>query len=519
MFVFTNTLELLLFFIFIFCDVCYCQRRIEEGMNLTTSSPKPYVVYLTKAEISKRNYDFWLCGGALVTKDFILTSAACVSDVNYLYAIAGYDKYVIDEDIEKDECTKKMKKKVIFTCVPVSYNFDFDLLEKWSYIDIALVKVESPYDFTDTTYTEICSYIPTTIPINYDPKYQMADIDAIVLGWGHDLLWRKHGDIINYNAEKIEYAPTLVMDKRDCMKSYEVYPNMTYIIEQYMICTLEEGNLNDKGDPIVKSLPTAEGCTGTQKAGREGEDCEEQNDANQFSRRDISNDNRTYYNYTTYEYIKKAARERRFNRTRRSGICQNDHGGPLVTWVGTREVVIGVASVFKINEASECIGPFLYTSTQCNGAFLDCVLNADIDQKNKKRKSRRMLLCDSPPSVKGFDMVKNHISWKNHPAGPAHNEMPHNNIPIKPVVPHYQPNPNTYQNYKNPQYSSRVTPHPQYGSNGLRGNRYHEYGAYPEHYKPPLARYQGNRLIPGFENLDEPTYSMRPQNPYYEPQA
>ena len=63
---------------------------------------------------------------------------------------------------------------------------------------------------------------------------------------------------------------------------------------------------------------------------------------------------------------------------------QNDHGGPLVTWVGAHEVLIGVASVFKVSEDFKCIGPFLYTSTQCNGAFLDCILtrsNFDFDSE------------------------------------------------------------------------------------------------------------------------------------------
>lgn len=77
-------------------------------------------VYLVKAPNSVRIYDEWLCGGALVSTLFIVTSAACVTDVEHMYAIAGYKKYVPDSEIEKDACTKAMKKKVIYTCVPMS---------------------------------------------------------------------------------------------------------------------------------------------------------------------------------------------------------------------------------------------------------------------------------------------------------------------------------------------------------------------------------------------------------------
>lgn len=76
-----------------------------------------------------------------------------------------------------------------------AYELKYDQLEKWSYIDIALVKVESPYDFNDATYQVQCSYIPTTIPINYENKYQEPGTDAMVLGWGHKIRWRTVNEI------------------------------------------------------------------------------------------------------------------------------------------------------------------------------------------------------------------------------------------------------------------------------------------------------------------------------------
>ncbi|KAH9636506.1 hypothetical protein HF086_017672 [Spodoptera exigua] len=449
---------------------------IVNGTNITT--PKPYYVYLVKASLSERNYDHWLCGGAIVSKDFVITSAACVEDVDYIYVIAGYSKYVVDEELETDQCTKKMKKRVVYTCVPVSYNFDFDRLEKWSYIDIALAKVESPYDFEDTTYERLCSYKPAIIPINYDPKYQTTDVDSMVMGFGHKSLWRQHGDLENYNSPFLQFSPTLIMNKKDCMKEYQVYPNMTYIIEQYMICTLGKGNIGDGGDPINENFTKLEGCppAGSRRKGTD-DLCEDYNDKDFNFRRK----NDKIYNYTTYEYIKHAAHLRYSNFTRRNGICQNDHGGPLVTWVGSREIIIGIASVFKINEENACIGPFLYTSTQCNSAFLDCVLNnpywldkpgdaKPVETNKTKTRGGRLDLCDSPPSVKGFDIVKNHISWKDHPAGPAQNEL-------QPETQEFERRIVTEQNYvrnENAELNQQYDPNQQFAANNHYSGQQHQ---------------------------------------------
>lgn len=87
-------------------------------MSSEVNEKKISQVYLVESRISPMEYDEWICGGALVTCDFIVTSAACVEDVKHLYAIAGYEKYVSKEEIYKDKCTSKMKKKIVFTCIP-----------------------------------------------------------------------------------------------------------------------------------------------------------------------------------------------------------------------------------------------------------------------------------------------------------------------------------------------------------------------------------------------------------------
>lgn len=84
-------------------------------------------------------------------------------------------------------------------------------------------------------------------------------------------------------------------------------------------------------------------------------------------------------------------------------------------WAGTHEVLLGVQSAFLLNKDMECVGPYLYTSTVCNSAFLDCVLT------NGKRLNMN---CQSKKLEEiGFRMVNRRISWEGHPDGPAANEL------------------------------------------------------------------------------------------------
>ncbi|PZC77036.1 hypothetical protein B5X24_HaOG203906 [Helicoverpa armigera] len=342
------------------------------------------------------------------------------------------------------------------------YEIHYDKLDKWALIDIGVVKVESPYDFADESYKTVCSYIPSVIPISYEAKYQEPGTDAIVMGWGHLLLWRKESDTKNLNQKQLNYAPVIIYDKEKCKKHYEDYPNMGDVIDKYMICSMGGGNINDEGEAIKVNEDRHEGCRPpasdpnidkslSLKYVEEDPECsdgelseEDRRRRNNYSNDSLSHDMGTMTNNKTVlknissnngksvsnkaslSNISTSSSNKTHKQTRRSGICQNDHGGPLVTWVGSHEILIGIASVFKVSQDSECQGPYLYTSTQCNGAFLDCVLErAEWPQSSSKNRSAgsRRALCKKDVNDPGQSTIERHISWLYHPHGAADNEV------------------------------------------------------------------------------------------------
>ncbi|XP_075986433.1 uncharacterized protein LOC142983445 [Anticarsia gemmatalis] len=412
---------------------CNSQRRIVNGREV--KSEKKYMVYLVQADIDPQNYDYWLCGGALVTRSFILTSAACVEDVQYIYAIAGYKKYVMKNDLDGDECIKNTRKKVVYTCVPKKYTFNYDRTDRWAYIDIALAKTEAPFSKNDDNF-KFCDYVPVPIPINFETRYQEPGIDCLALGWGHRKVWRQPEDYKNYNEAYLRYASTKITDKGTCKDQFTELKGMDAVIDEYMLCTLEKGALNENGTyDRDGNIDLADGCSRRDaQLGRCKEDARRRPAGVVIRDKSYTYKGKTY-NFTSDEYVWFDDGEVKLKKKRKgqvgergggggdesekpkfAGICQNDHGGPLVTWVGPQEQVIGVASVFKVNKNHECVGPFLFTSTQCNGRFLNCILEANNEN------ARRAFHCDSSPKVKGFDTLENNISWKRHPDGPALNE-------------------------------------------------------------------------------------------------
>ncbi|XP_045780269.1 uncharacterized protein LOC123877510 [Maniola jurtina] len=529
-------------FILNFLHCTYGERRLIGGEDVKTE--KRYMAYLLKAKSSIRNYDAWICGGAIVSRWLMLTSAACVEDVQNMYAIAGTEMYVKEGELDDNVCTRHMKRKVIYTWVPIAYDLQYDQVSKWSHNDVAIVTVERPFvssakswrdcsyrpdiipvnfdpkyeepgtgaivlgwghtskwrfvnpfvsssrswrdcsyrpdvipvnfdpkyeepgtdaivlgwghtskwrfvtvvkvekpfvsssrSWRDCSYRpdvipvnfdpkyeepgtdaivlgwghtskwrfsyvavvkverpfvsssrswRDCSYRPDVIPVNFDPKYEEPGTDAIVLGWGHTSKWRFTNSTDDLNQRQLQYASVSVLDNEECKKSFTT-PEMEKQIDDYMICTFHDGNLDETGKMIGSRKNANVAIT---------VDGEEITDMKKVEK---------YLNSTQKRFNLRDGNME--NPRRRKGFCQNDHGGPLVTWINDKEHVIGIASVFRVDNQSNCMGPFLYTSTTKNREFIECILS------QTDGKVRRRLVCDTPKNGKEFVIIRRCIKW------------------------------------------------------------------------------------------------------------
>ncbi|CAH0721139.1 unnamed protein product, partial [Brenthis ino] len=360
--------------------------------------PSEVRVYLVPAEESSRNYDSWICGGAIIHPFLVLTSAACIEDVEKAYVIAGYHKYVKLSDLDKNECTKNMKRKIVDTYVPLSYELDYSNIEKWSALDIAVVKVDKQYRFDDQNFTKYCSYPPNKIDVNFDKQNEKPGTQAIVLGWGHTSKWRMEEDERDHNVKELLYGPTIIYPKNEC-KKYYIKPNLSNIIDKYMICTDDYGLLYDSGatDLTHQYVPELE-----------------QMKLEYFTDYDVNSDDAIIDN------VSKTNPDAEILGSK-PGICQNDHGGPLISWINGTETVLGVASVFRVNQNLECVPPFLFTSTYRNKDLVKCLLNDKVDpngclqsqnEENNKILSRRMYWNEQPNSSLRYRYRHRSVSWQ-----------------------------------------------------------------------------------------------------------
>ncbi|CAG9569288.1 unnamed protein product [Danaus chrysippus] len=367
-------------------------RRIINGDEVTDG--RPYMVYLKLPRNSKKtqNYRSWLCGGVIIHEEYILTSAACIEDAEHFYVVSG--TYSDEDDRYNNPCIKNGAKKAIWKCVPKNYVFDGHENDniRWMNNDIAVVKIEDGFDFSRRVRG--CDFVPK--PICYNNQSQTLENPGTVVsiaGWGTT---SRYNDWVNRrkdNQQNLLETHVEIIPKNRCKRRWGArYHN---IIENYMICTKDIGQ------------------TMSEICNEKYVDCQDisysdEDDARRDTR--IQKKDKVPTNLSMHSAYHNDSR--RFTSQADGGFCENDHGGPLVYGTGVNSVAIGIISACLVKErTNKCYGPFLYTSIYKNRQFISCAIYKDVEPKCRRQ------------FRSGVTHVEKVLSWKNHPDGPAKNEL------------------------------------------------------------------------------------------------
>ncbi|XP_050684856.1 uncharacterized protein LOC126979542 [Leptidea sinapis] len=374
-------------------------RRIINGDEVTEG--RPYMVYLKlpKSSIKQSNYRTWLCGGVIVHEEYILTSAACIEDAEHFYVVSGTYKYSDEDDRFNNPCIKNGAKKAIWKCVPKNYVFDGHENDniRWMNNDIAIVKIEDGFDFSRRIRG--CDFVPK--PICYNNQSLTLENPGTVVsiaGWGTTSRYNEWVNRRKENQQNLLEAHVEIIAKNRCKRRWgSRYHN---IIDNYMICSKDIGQ------------------TMSEICNEKYVDCQ---DINYSDDEDMRRDTKVakiekvptnLVLHSAYHNETYANGTRRYASQADGGFCENDHGGPLVYGNGVNSVVIGVISACLVKErTNKCYGPFLYTSVFKNRQFISCAIYKDVEPKCRRQ------------FRSGVTHVEKELSWKDHPDGPAKNEL------------------------------------------------------------------------------------------------
>ncbi|KAJ0170839.1 hypothetical protein K1T71_013611 [Dendrolimus kikuchii] len=382
-------------------------RRIINGDEVTDG--RPYMVYLKLPRSNKKqpNYRSWLCGGVIIHEEYILTSAACIEDAEHFYIVSGTYKYADEDDRFSNPCIKNGAKKAIWKCVPKNYVFDGHENDniRWMNNDIAVVKVEDGFDFTRRIRG--CDFIPK--PICYNNQSQTlenAGSTVSIAGWGTTARYNDWVNRRKENQQNLLEAHVEIITKNRCKRRWgSRYHN---IIDNYMICTKDIGQ-------TMSEICNEKYVDCQDIAYSDEEDMRRDAHVTKLEKVPTNLLMHSAHHNTSFSIDGNssiAAGRKSYSSNADGGFCENDHGGPLVYGSGVNSVVIGVISACLVKErTNKCYGPFLYTSIYKNRQFISCAIYKDVEPKCRRQ------------FRSGITHVEKALSWKNHPDGPAKNEL------------------------------------------------------------------------------------------------
>lgn len=201
----------------------YYMERVVGG-HTAVKGEFPWQISLQMKQKMVRH----ICGGAIINRNWVLTAAHCIADLNpgNLYVVAG------DHNIHRAEGTEQRRRIVKI----ITNNFDFPTFSN----DIALLKVDVPF-----VYNKYVS--PICLPYSYESFQGITRIlfykdcfnevhillgSATVSGWGR----------VSENGPSPSYLQTAtvpIIDKNSC---YNKYTRLGYsrLLNNCQICAGRE---------------------------------------------------------------------------------------------------------------------------------------------------------------------------------------------------------------------------------------------------------------------------------------
>ncbi|CAH0721133.1 unnamed protein product, partial [Brenthis ino] len=339
------------------------------------------MVYLRPVQSTDLKEPNWLCGGVIIHAQYILTSAACIEDVQRFYVISGTHRWLPIGS--EDGCIKNGAKRAVWKCVPKDYVFDGKAFNniRWMENDIAIVKVDSKFDFEHRVHG--CDFKSALIAYNDQSEdLESPGTVASIAGWGSTNNFNSMYGRTTNSPDLLE-TDVILISKTKCKDRWP--ERYHYIIDKNMICA-KDGFDTDSMRDICREQEI---------------NCKEL----EYSNEEEPRKGRRF----VVEGEQHVHSARHFNSTRRykpvsGGFCENDHGGPLISGHGRGAIVIGVISAcMTTNITQKCYGPFLYTSVWKNRHVINCAIN-----KDKETTCRRLLRSGKKR------LVETNYEWSNN---------------------------------------------------------------------------------------------------------
>lgn len=240
-------LIIVLSFVVAFGDATTCGKRFRHqelglrqwivgGVDATKGAYPWQISYQWRTSLSG---DLHMCGGTIISENWILTAAHCLVDLKYF-------KYIVvagEHNLKKKEGTEQEREIAEFIRHP-GYTDDANIN------DIALLRLKTPLDFGSMVQ-------PACLPKAYQKSQLYADgAKTILSGWGElDPKGMFDGDKEGESPDILQATTFPVVDTAVCNERGKYYGN----IRKGMFCAgFMAGGVDacqgDSGGPLVEEV-------------------------------------------------------------------------------------------------------------------------------------------------------------------------------------------------------------------------------------------------------------------------